>query len=294
MNLSKRSETVAGYVFLLPWIVGFTVFLLLPMFGAVALSLFKWNGIATMKFRGLKNYSKAFGDKDFWQSLKVTAVFVFSALPIRMVVALCLALLVRSLTRFKKAFSAIIYVPAIIPGVAMAMLFTRILNPTAGLINRALSVVGIQGPQWLFSEDWALPGLILMFIWQSGAAMILYLVGLETIPKALLESAAIDGANARRRFFHIVLPLLTPIILYNLIVGIIGNFQYFAPVFVMTGGGPNNATLFYVFNVYRTAFQYFELGYGAALSVILFALIGGLTVLAFRSSRSWVFYSGGQ
>jgi len=124
--------------------------------------------------------------------------------------------------------------------------------------------------------------------------MILYLVGLETIPKALLESAAIDGANARRRFFHIVLPLLTPIILYNLIVGIIGNFQYFAPVFVMTGGGPNNATLFYVFNVYRTAFQYFELGYGAALSVILFALIGGLTVLAFRSSRSWVFYSGGQ
>lgn len=294
MNLSKRNEAIAGYVFILPWIVGFTVFLLLPMLGAVSLSLFKWNGIAPMKFRGLKNYSKAFGDKDFWQSLKVTAVFVFTALPVRMVIALCLALLVRTLTRLKKAFSAIIYVPAIIPGVAMGMLFTRILNPNAGLINRTLAIVGIQGPQWLFSENWALPGMVIMFIWQSGAAMILYLVGLETIPKALIESAAIDGANARRRFFHIVLPLLTPIILYNLIVGIIGNFQYFAPVFVMTGGGPNNATLFYVFNVYRTAFQYFELGYGAALSVILFALIGLLTILAFRSSRSWVFYSGGN
>ena len=293
MNLSKRSETIAAYVFLSPWIVGFAVFLLVPMLGAVSLSLFKWNGFAAIKWRGLGNYQKALADGEFWQSLKVTATFVFIALPLRMIAALTLAMVIRRVSRFRSFFSTVIYVPAVIPGVALALLFTWVLNPSAGLINRVLATVGIQGPEWLFSEFWALPGLMMMFIWQSGAAMILYLVGLETIPRALTEAASIDGAGPVRQFWHVTLPLLTPIILYNLIVGMINNFQYFAPVFVMTSGGPNNATLFYVYNVYRTAFNYFELGYGAALSVILFIIIGLLTTLAFKTSRGWVFYTGG-
>ncbi len=294
MRAERRGETIAAYVFLAPWIVGFLAFLLGPMLGAVSFSLLEWRGIGAPSPRGLSNYTQALHDPAFWQSLRVTATFVFTALPIRMAVALSLALLVKSVSRMRAFFSTVFYIPAVIPGVAMALLFTFVLNPRAGLLNRLLAVFGIKGPMWLYSEEWALVGLILMFVWQSGAAMILYLVGLETIPDELHEAARLDGAGAGRVFLRITLPLLSPIILYNLIVGIIGNFQYFAPVYVMTGGGPNDATLFYVFNIYRVAFQYFELGYGAALSVILFFIIGVMTLLTFRSSSAWVYYGGAR
>lgn len=292
MTPIKRQEIVSAYVFTAPWLIGFLVFLAGPMVGAVLLSLYEWNGITALRWRGLANYTRAFGDFDFWQSLRVTSSFVFTALPSRVVVALALALLVNRIRTCQNLFSTIIYIPAVIPGVALAILFARVLNPEVGLLNRFLELVGIQGPGWLFSPQWALPGLGLMFLWQSGAAMILYIIGLEAIPKELLEAAAIDGAGAWRRFRHVTLPLLTPIILFNLIVGVIGNFQYFAPVFVMTQGGPNKATLFFVFNVYRTAFEYFEFGYASALTVVLFILIALMTYLLLRSSRAWVFYRG--
>lgn len=293
MGRLRRKEIVAGYVFTAPWVIGFLAFLAGPMLGGLALSLYKWNGIASMKFRGLANYGKAFSDPDFWQALRVTSTFVFTALPLRIIVALALALLVNRIIRFQNLFSTIIYIPAVIPGVALALLFARVLNPHVGLLNSFLAIFGIEGPQWLFSKQWALPGLMLMFIWQSGAAMILYIIGLETIPSELLEAGTIDGASAWQRFWNIKLPLLTPIILFNLIVGIINNFQYFAPVFVLTQGGPNKATLFYVYHTYRTAFEFFELGYASALAAILSVLIGILTFLMLRSSRSWVFYQGG-
>lgn len=292
MTPIKRQEIVSAYVFTAPWLIGFLVFLAGPMVGAVLLSLYEWNGITALRWRGLANYTRAFGDFDFWQSLRVTSSFVFTALPSRVVVALALALLVNRIRTCQNLFSTIIYIPAVIPGVALAILFARVLNPEVGLLNRFLELIGIQGPGWLFSPQWALPGLGLMFLWQSGAAMILYIIGLEAIPKELLEAAAIDGAGAWRRFRHVTLPLLTPIILFNLIVGVIGNFQYFAPVFVMTQGGPNKATLFFVFNVYRTAFEYFEFGYASALTVVLFILIALMTYLLLRSSRAWVFYRG--
>lgn len=292
MTPIKRQEIVSAYVFTAPWLIGFLVFLAGPMVGAVLLSLYEWNGITALRWRGLANYTRALGDFDFWQSLRVTSSFVFTALPSRVVVALALALLVNRIRTCQNLFSTIIYIPAVIPGVALAILFARVLNPEVGLLNRFLELIGIQGPGWLFSPQWALPGLGLMFLWQSGAAMILYIIGLEAIPKELLEAAAIDGAGAWRRFRHVTLPLLTPIILFNLIVGVIGNFQYFAPVFVMTQGGPNKATLFFVFNVYRTAFEYFEFGYASALTVVLFILIALMTYLLLRSSRAWVFYRG--
>ncbi len=288
----RRAEAVAGYLFLLPWLVGFFAFLFLPMLGAIGLSLFSWNGISAMRFRGVSNYTKAVTDPEFWKSIQVTAAFVVVALPVRMALALWLAVKIRAVTRLRGFFSTVTYVPAVIPGVALAILFTYVLNPDAGMLNQLLLLFGIHGPMWLFSENWALAGLGLMFVWQSGAAVILYLVGLETIPVELGEAAEIDGASHFQRFWRITFPLLTPIVLYNLIVGIIHNFQYFAPVFVMTQGGPNDATLFFMFNVYRTAFKYFELGYGAALSVILFVVIGGLTALAFKTSHGWVHYGG--
>lgn len=292
LNRIKRAEIAAGYLFLLPWLIGFAGFLLLPMLGAMGMSLFEWNGISAPKPTGLANYAKAFVDPTFWKSMQVTATFVAVALPLRMALALWIAVKIRALRHLRGFFSTVIYIPAVIPGVALAILFTYILNPSAGMMNQLLGLVGIKGPMWLFSENWALAGLILMFIWQSGAAVILYLVGLETIPGELIEAAEIDGATHLQRFWRVTFPLLTPIVLYNLIVGIIHNFQYFAPVFVMTQGGPNDATLFYMFNMYRTAFKYFQLGYGSALSVILFLVIGTLTALAFKSSRGWVHYSG--
>ena len=229
MTPIKRQEIVSAYVFTAPWLIGFLVFLAGPMLGAFVLALYEWNGIGAMKWRGLGNFSRAFGDFDFWQSLRVTSSFVFTALPARVVVALALALLVNRIRTNQNLFSTVIFIPVVIPGVALAILFARVLNPEVGLMNRFLELFGIVGPGWLFSPQWALPGLGLMFLWQSGGAMILYIIGLEAIPGELLEAAAIDGAGAWRRFLRITLPLLTPIILFNLIVGVIGNFQYFAP-----------------------------------------------------------------
>lgn len=294
MNKIRRQEIIAGYVFMAPWLVGFLVFLAGPMLGGIVLSFYRWNGIGSVKFRGFSNYIKAFSDPDFWHSLIVTFSFVFTALPLRVFVALALALLVFRVKRFQNVFSSIIFIPAVIPGVALALLFAQVFNPHAGLVNSFLAVFGIQGPEWLFSEQWALPSLVIMFIWQSGSAMILYIIGLAAIPKELLEAATLDGAGAWKKLWFIKIPLLTPIILFNLIVGIINNFQYFDQVFVLTQGGPNKATLFYVFNIYRTAFEYFEMGYASALAVILSVLIGILTFLMLRSSRRWVFYQGGR
>lgn len=286
----KRNEIISAYVFLAPWLIGFIVFLAGPMLGGIVLSFFEWNGITNLNYIGLYNYIKAINDPDFWKSLFVTITFVFTALPLRVIIALALALLVVRIKKFQNVISSIIYIPAVIPGVALALLFAQILNPHAGMINEFLYYLGIEGPEWLFSEEWALPSLIIMFIWQSGSAMILYIIGLATIPKELLEAATIDGAGPWRKLISIKIPLLTPIILFNLIVGVINNFQYFDQVFVLTQGGPNKATLFFVFNIYRTAFEYFELGYASALAVILSILIGILTYVLLKSSKNWVFY----
>ena len=286
----KRNEILSAYIFLAPWLIGFIIFLEGHMLGGIVLSFFEWNGISNLNYIGLYNYITALNDPDFWKSLFVTITFVFTALPLRVIIALALALLVVRIKKFQNVISSIIYIPAVIPGVALALLFAQILNPHAGMINEFLYYFGIEGPEWLFSEEWALPSLVIMFIWQSGAAMILYIIGLATIPKELLEAATIDGAGPWRKLISIKIPLLTPIILFNLIVGVIKNFQYFDLVFVLSQGGPNKATLFFVFNIYITAFEYFELGYASALAVILSILIGILTYVLLKSSKNWVFY----
>ena len=194
MTPIKRQEIISAYVFTAPWLIGFLVFLAGPMLGAFVLALYEWNGIGAMKWRGLGNFSRAFGDFDFWQSLRVTSSFVFTALPARVVVALALALLVNRIRTNQNLFSTVIFIPVVIPGVALAILFARVLNPEVGLMNRFLELFGIVGPGWLFSPQWALPGLGLMFLWQSGGAMILYIIGLEAIP-----GGAAGGGGDRRR-----------------------------------------------------------------------------------------------
>lgn len=285
-----RKETIAGYTFLLPWLIGFIVFWAGPIIATFALSFYKWSLISVPQIVGVRNYLKLFSDERFYKSLKVTSIYVGAGLPLRIIVALVAAVLLHRGLRFFGFFKTTFYLPGIVPGVALAVIWIWLLNPSIGLVNQVLGFLGIEGPLWLFSETWSLPSMILIFIWQSGPAMIIYIAGLQGIPSAYYEAAKLDNAGIFARFFYITLPLLTPLIFFNLIVGIINNFQVFVPAYVMTQGGPNDATLFYVLYLYQNAFDSFKFGYAATMATLLFVLMMGLALIIFRSSRSWVHY----
>jgi len=285
-----RKETIAGYTFLLPWLIGFIIFWAGPIIATFALSFCKWSLISGSRIVGVRNYLKLFSDERFYKSLKVTGIYVGVGLPLRIIVALVAAVLLHRGLKFFGFFKTVFYAPGIVPGVALAVMWIWVLNPSIGLVNQVLGFFRIKGPLWLFSETWALPAMILLFIWQSGPAMIIYLAGLQGIPPAYYEAAELDNAGVFARFFYITLPLLTPLIFFNLIVGIINNFQVFVPAYVMTQGGPNDATLFYVLYLYQNAFQSFKFGYAATMATILFVLMAALALIIFRSSQSWVYY----
>jgi len=285
-----RKETLTGYIFLLPWFIGFIIFWLGPIIATFILSFYEWSLISTPQIIGIRNYLKLFTDERFYKALKVTGIYVGAGLPLRIIVALVAAVLLHRGIKFLGFFRTTFYAPGVIPGVALAIVWIWLLNPSIGLVNRVLGFFGIEGPPWLFSETWALPAMILMFVWQSGPAMIIYLAGLQGIPPDYYDAAKIDNAGIFARFFYITLPLLSPLIFFNLIVGIINNFQVFVPAYVMTQGGPNDATLFYVLYLYQNAFHSFEFGYAATMATVLFVLLMGLSLIIFKSSRLWVHY----
>jgi multiple sugar transport system permease protein len=233
-------------------------------------------------------------DPLFWQSLKVTAIYTSIYVPVELSGGLMLALLMNQRLRFIGIFRTIYYLPSVLPGVAYVVLWMWILHPDVGLLNTALSHVGIQGPRWLADPDWALPALLLMSLWGLGRTMVIYLASLQGIPSHLYEAASIDGANRWHSFWKITLPLLTPTIFFNLVLSIISTFQTFTSAFVATDGGPLDSTLFYVLYLFRQAFQYFNMGYASALAWILFLVILALTLLIVRSSDRWVFYEGAR
>ena len=189
-------------------------------------------------------------------------------------------------------FRTLYYLPAVIAGVSVALLWQWIFNPNFGLINAMLALVGIDGPAWIYSEAWVVPAFVIMSLWGVGAPMIIYLAALQNVPTELYEAASLDGASALRRFWSITLPMISPVIFLNLIISIINSFQVFTSVYVMTEGGPNNGSLFFVLYIYRHAFQYFNVGYASALAWILFLVIMVLTLIVFKTSRSWVYYEG--
>jgi multiple sugar transport system permease protein len=231
-------------------------------------------------------------DELFWKSFRVTAYYTFALVPTSIVISLSIALLMNQKVAGIGLWRTLYYLPSVVQGVAVAVLWGFVLNPRFGLINAGLKMIGIEGPRWLYSEDWAVPGLILMGLWGAGGGMLLYLAGLQGIPTALYEAAEIDGANAIRRFLHITIPMLTPTIYFNLLINIIGSFQVFTQSYVMTDGGPNNATLTQVLYLYRKGFLNFQFGYASALAWALFLLIMVFTILVVRSSESWVHYEG--
>ena len=293
LSALERREEVGFYLFISPWLIGFLAFTLGPMVASFVISFMKYDVLTPPSFIGLQNYAIMFTtDPLFWQALRVTTIYTAGAVPLGMVAALFVAILMNQPIRGIYVFRTIYYLPSIITGVPAALLWMWILNPTVGVLNYLLSFVGIKGPAWLFDERWVLPALIMMSLWGIGGSMIIYLASLQSVPQHLYEAAEIDGAGVWARFWHVTIPMISPVIFFNLVMSIIGSFQVFTSAFVMTQGGPANASLFYVLYLYRNAFSYFKMGYASALAWVLFGIILILSLLVIKSSPAWVYYEG--
>jgi len=283
-------RTIVGYIFIAPFILGFLLWFLIPALTSLWLVVHDWNMIAPPEFVGLGNFRSLFTDKLFWQALKVTTVYTAIAVPLGMVLAFLLALLMNTKVRGITVFRTIYYLPSIVPAVSNAVLWAWILNSDFGLLNALLRVFGVRRILWLQEPEWALPALTLMSLWGLGGGMVIYLAGLQGIPNEFYEAAEIDGASAWARLWHVTIPLMSPVIFFNLVMSLIGTFQIFTAGYLITNGGPQNATLFYVLYLWRNAFMYLKMGYAAALAWVLSLIIMGLTVLVFRGLGSRVYY----
>jgi len=294
----QRREAIQGYLFIAPWLIGFLVFTLGPVVATVIFSLSDYQILQPARWIGWENYQELLTkDPIFWKSLYNTFYYMLGSVPLGLAIALGLALLVQGSIKGVSVFRTAFYLPTIVPIVASAILWLWILNPEFGLLNALLAKLGIRGPLWLASEQWSKPSLILMSLWGVGGTMIIYIAGLESIPRDLYEAAQLDGANGWQQFRHITLPMLSPAIFFTLIIGIITAIQVFTQVYVMTFrdyvyGGPADSTLFYVLYLFRNAFGYLKMGYASAMAWILFWVILALTLIQFRLARRWVFYAG--
>lgn len=306
-----RAQERAGFAFILPWLIGFVALALGPMIMSMLLSFTRWSAMVPMSDAeavGLANYRQLFSsDAAFYKSIQVTVYYVLLAVPVTQVAALAVAVLMNLRVRGITIFRTIYFVPSVISGAALAVLWLQVFNNDYGLLNWFLrpiaKLLGAIPPNW-FGVDatvdppindaarWAIPAFVLMSLWGVGGGMIIYLAGLKGIPASMYEAATIDGAGAWRRLWNVTLPMLSPLIFYNVVMGIIGSFQVFTQAYIMTGPGPGNATLFYVLNLYRQAFEFHNMGYASALAWLLFLIILGLTILVFRGSRRLVYYEG--
>jgi multiple sugar transport system permease protein len=288
-------EALFGYLCLIPWIVGFLVFTAGPMLASLGFSLLRTDFLRTSRFIGLKWYKDIlFVDRLATKALVNTAYYTFVMVPASTALALGIAVLLNQGIKLQGLWRTIYYLPSVVSGVAVSLLWWWLYQPEMGLINSLLGDIGIKGPRWIYSETWAMPSLIIMALWGSGGAMLIFLAGLRGIPTALYEAAKMDGAGTFRSFWNITIPMLTPTILFNMVMSIIGSFQVFTQVFILTNGqgGPNNATLTMALYIYRKAFEQMYFGYGSALAWTLFIIVLIFSVVALRSSTLWVFYAG--
>ncbi len=288
-TLSQR-KAIAGYLFISPFILGFFLFFILPALTAVYLVVMRWNLIAEPRFVGLDNVEYLFSDKLFWQSLKVTSIYTFASVPLGLVLSFVLALLINTKIRGIAVFRTIYYLPSIVPAVANAVLWAWIFNTEFGLLNVILRGIGLSRVKWLQEPETALLAIIIMSLWGAGSAMIVFLAGLQGIPDIYYEAADIDGAGHWQKLRYITIPVMTPVIFFNLIMGLIGSFQVFTAGFLITDGGPQNGTLFLVLYIYRNAFEYLNMGYAAVLSWVLFGIIAVFTFLIFKYFGRQVYY----
>lgn len=288
----RRREAIDGYLFITPWLIGFVVFVAGPMIASLTLSFMSWDLLNDPEWVGFQNYIDLADDRRVVISLKNTVFYTFLSVPINLCVALIAALLLNTNVRGQSFFRTAFYLPAVMPVVANAVLWFWILNPEIGLANALLDRVGLPRSQWLFDADTAKPTFILMGLWGVGNTMIIFLAGLQGIPASLYDAAHVDGANAWQRFRAVTIPMLSPVILFNLVLGVIGSFQIFTSAYLLTDGGPNNATLFSVLYLFRLGFEQFEMGYASAFAWLIFAIILVFTLFQLKFSQRWTYYEG--
>lgn len=283
-----------GWLFAMPAILGLLIFTLGPMIYSLYMSFTDYTGSNSPTFTGLDNYRRMFSGEDqyFYKSLAVTFYFVILSVPTGIIYSFLLAILLNQNVKGKAVFRTIFYLPSIVPIIAISFIWLWLLNPDLGLANELLRSLGLPGSQWIFGEKTVVPSLALMNLWTTGGTMIIFLAGLQDIPRSLYEAIEMDGGTRLDKLRHITIPLMTPTIFFNLIMGIINGFQVFSQAYVMTNGGPNNASLFYVFYLYREAFQFSRMGSASAIAWVLFAIIMILTYVVFRTSNKWVYYEG--
>jgi multiple sugar transport system permease protein len=296
-RISKRAwrENLTGYLFFSPWLVGLLAFNVIPIILAVYYSFTEYSVLQPPRWIGFGNYREMLVvDELFWKALYNTVYYAVFSVPLGLVFAILLAMLLNYRVPGLSFFRATFFLPSIVPVVAASVVWAWILHPEYGLINDLLARIGLPGPPWLSSEVWSKPAFILMSLWGVGPTTIIFLAGLQDIPQHLYEAAEIDGANRWQRTWNVTLPLLTPTIFFNLVIGLIGAFQVFAQVYIISEGGPLWSTLFFVLYLYNQGFLYFKMGYASALAVVLFLIILILTAVVQATSRKWVYYEGAQ
>jgi ABC-type sugar transport system permease subunit len=299
MGTLARRESIWGLLFLAPWLAGFVLFFAGPMLASLAASftnlvLVRPEGT---RFVGLDNWARLLSDPLVIKSLLVTGNFLLVAVPISLALPLLMAVLLNSPHLLAKPlFRALFFLPVLIPGVAASVIWQGVLNPHSGWVNLALHGVGLPAPDWLNEPQWVIPALSLISTWSVGNYMMIMLAGLQNVPSELYDAAKVDGANALYRFFKISIPMISPVIFYNLVLATIAGFQYFLTAYVLfqNTAGPNNSALFYMMNLYKEAFVYYNMGYASALAWGLFIVGLAITIGLFASARHWVYYAGGD
>ena len=294
MTRTDRKQLAKGLAFISPWLIGFLTFTLTPVVLAVYYSFCDYELISGPPVpRGLDNFKDLANDKYFWLSLKNTAHYALLAIPAGLLVSLGLALMLNAKIRGQTVYRAIIFLPSLVPSVAAAMIWLWCLNPQSGIVNLFLRQLGLSNPPgWLSTQSWAMPSLALMSLWGAGHTVVIYLAGLQDVPTELYEAAEIDGAGPWRRLWNVTLPMLSPVIFFNLIMSIIGALQVFDRPLIMTQGGPNLSTYVFTYYLYDNAFKYLKMGYASAMALVQLAIILALTALAFWTSKRWVHYQG--
>jgi multiple sugar transport system permease protein len=286
-----RQEEREGWLFASPWLIGTAIFLVGPVIASFAISLTDWNLITSPRVVGLDNYAEMLDSRAFWQSVRVTLAYVVIGLPVFQIAGLALALLLNLRLRGMYLFRTILFLPSVLSGVAVAVLWLQLLNPDDGIVNELLRAVGVSDPPaWLSSPTWAVPAVVLMGLWGVGGGAIIYLAGLQNIPPHLYEAARIDGAGTWRSFRHVTLPMLTPTLLFTLLIGIIGAFQVFDIAYVLGGsrGGTRGSLLFYLLNLWNEGFRSGRFGYASALAWVLVVFAAVVIVAILRTSDRWV------
>lgn len=292
----QRANFRIGMLFLLPWTIGFLAFTLYPMAASLVYSFSIYHPKAPLEWAGFQNYAALLKDDLFWKSLYNTLYMVIIGVPLTLLVSFFCAVLLNLKVRGQSIYRVIYFLPSIVPTVASTILWLWILNPQMGILNNLLGLAGIQGPNWMANPSWSKPGLILLGMWGMGGTIIIYLSGLQDVPTSLLEAAELDGATWWQRLWHVTVPMVSPITLFNLITGVIAQFQYFAQAYVFRGtqalGYPLNSTLFYSVYLYQNAFLYLKMGYASAMAWVLFIIILVCTLLLLKVSNRFTYYAG--